>query len=314
MARRTRSNQSENTEAQEANVSTTVTEAEATEVQAPEATPEAAKPAEVEVDLTAFDEAVAAAVAEKDSATGEIALVFIDPVNKAYRELDGVKAKNKAKTSLNEKMKEAMNQMDIQTARAYLTLTEKLSAGGGTKTEKAPADPTEAFVQRYAGLRIALSLVSENVPEGVDDSWQDKAKAVFEAELDAAKSYLAYVTSDDENKGDEPEVSAVVKAAVKLSQGKAAKVGGRTSGGGGTFSGERRDIAKHIQSAFANVADGTFLTVAEIKNHTSEEYGDSSPSAGAISARLFPASGKSTVEGVEPGTNEKGHKGARKVA
>jgi hypothetical protein len=327
MARRTRSTDKNTPEVQEDTVSTTTTEAPeatTTEAESPEAVEaavqatdaevkDAPKATDAEVDLTAFNEAVEKALAEKDSATGEIAPAFIDPVNKAYRELDGLKAKNKAKASLNEAMKEAMNKMDIAQARAYLVLSENLTAGGGSKAEKAPADPTEAFVQRYAGLRLALELVGSSVPEGVDEGWADKAKALYDSSVEQAKAYSAWVSSDAEDKGEEPEATAVVKAAVKLSQGKAAKVGAARTGGS-TFSGERRDIAKHIQQAFESKEEGDFLSVAEIKNFHSDEYGDSSPSAGAISARLFPTSGKCTVEGVTPSTNDKGHKGAVKSA
>ena len=84
--------------------------------------------------------------------------------------------------------------------------------------------------------------------------------------------------------------------------------------GGSTYTGERRDIGQHIVEAFADVESGTFLTVAEIRKHDSSQYTSENPaSAGAISARLFPKSGKCTVEGIEPGTNEKGNRGARKL-
>jgi hypothetical protein len=74
----------------------------------------------------------------------------------------------------------------------------------------------------------------------------------------------------------------------------------------------RRDIGAHIVSAFEGLAEGTFLTVGEIRAHRSHEYGDEFPSAGAISARLFPSNGRCTVPGVEPGENERGVRGARR--
>ncbi|MEU4477743.1 DUF262 domain-containing protein [Micromonospora sp. NPDC023966] len=75
----------------------------------------------------------------------------------------------------------------------------------------------------------------------------------------------------------------------------------------------RRDIGAHIVSAFFGLAPGSFLTINEIRRHRSDEYGDEFPSAGAIHARLFPSSGRCTVPGVEPGTNERGLRGARKA-
>lgn len=297
-------------QAQEATVSTTTTEAAP---EAPETTETKAKAEETPIDLTAFQKAATEAVGQADTSTGEIAVALIEPVVKEYRALDGVKPKNAAKHWLTEQMKDQMNKGSIQGARSYLQLQESMTAGSGGGAAKAPADPTQAFVQRVATLNLAYNLVvGGEVPEGVAEDWSDKAQAlVGEATSDATK-YLAWVNDESEDKGDEPEVSPVVKNAVKLAVGKSAKAGGRASGGG-TFTGERRDIGKHIAEAFAEVESGTFLTVAEIRNHKSAEYGDNPPSAGAISARLFPANGKCTVEGITPGTNEKGNKGATKA-
>jgi hypothetical protein len=301
---------------QEGTVSTTTAEAPAsTETPAPaEGNTEAAKAPEAPIDLTQFQSVANAAVAEADTATGSIPEGELSKVVAEYRGLDGVKAKNKAKTWLNDQMKEAMNGDDIAKARAFLQLHESMTAGSSGKSggEKVPADPTEAFVQQYGTLRLALGLLTPG--EGVDEAWADKAKELVESSTAQAQEYLAWVRNDAEDKGDEPEVSAVVKNAVKLATGKAAKAGGR-SGGGSTFTGERRDIAKHIESAFEGKEVGTFMLIAEIRNHQSEEYGTDSPSAGAISARLFPASGKVNLpKGIEPATNDKGNKGARKVA
>jgi hypothetical protein len=290
------------------------------------ATPESAdstskdKKPEVEIDLSGFKAAVEAAVTDteaRDATTGELPETLIEPVNAEFRKLEGAKPKNKARQYLNDQLREAMNQRNLPLARSYMLLADKLTAsgGGGGKTERQPADPTEAFVQRVVGLELARTLASGNVPEGVSEDWREKANSLLAESTEAANGYLAWVTSDAEDKGDEPEVSAVVKAAVKLSLGKAAKVGGRQSsgGGGGAGDGVRRDIGKHILNAFADKESGTFLTVAQIRAVRSEEYGDNPPSAGAISARLFPDSGKPcTVEGITPGQNEKSHKGATK--
>lgn len=269
------------------------------------------------VDLTDFKAAVEAALAEKDDSTGDIPLALIEPVTAAYRAIDGVKGKNQAKKVVNDDMVEAMNSMDIVTARAYLQLSEHLTAGtkaGGG--ERVPSDPTEAFVQRVATLRMALSLAESVVPEGVAEDWSDRTDTFTEANTEAARSYLEYLTSDDKD-AEEPEgLSSVARNAAKLALGKQAKAGGRSGGAGTPFTGERKDIGQHIQQAFADQPVGTFLTVAEIRKFRSEEYGDNPPSAGAISARLFPGGDglKSTMRkvGIESGQNEKGNKGATK--
>lgn len=290
---------------QEAAVSTTETEA-------PEAP--TAEATEAPIDLTAFEAAATAAVAEADTSTGTVPDAEVAKVVTEYRNLDGIKPKNKAKAHLNESMKDAMNADDLVKARAYLQLHESMTAGsgGGSTKEKAPADPTEAFVQRSATLALATYLLTPG--EGVGEDWETKRDELVSSSQSQAEQYLAYVQDESEDKGDEPEVSPVVRNAVKLAVGKSAKVGGRS--GGGSFDGPRRDIGNHILSAFADQPIGTFLTVAEIRKHQSEEYGTDSPSAGAISARLFPASGKCSLveKGIQPDTNEKGNKGARKTA
>lgn len=283
------------------------------------AAPAAEAPKENDVDLTAFEAAVNAAISDtesRDVATGDLPATLIEPVNAEYRKLDGLKARNKAKARLGALMKEAMNETQFPVARSYMLLTENLSAGstGGTKSERTPADPTEAFVQRMVGLQLAVGLAKSNVPEGVSEDWTTKANELYGASEAKAIEYLQWANSDAEDRGEEPEVSAVVRSAVKLAQGKSAKVGGSVRSGGGSGDGVRRDIGKHIESAFAGVEPGTFLTVAEIKKHVSEEYGDNPPSAGAISARLFPASGKEcSVPGIKAGQNDQSRKGATKL-
>lgn len=271
----------------------------------------APKKADKPIDLGAFQEAAQAAVAEADSTTGEIAVAFVEPVVTQYRALDGLKAKNAAKNWLLEQMKSQMNAGSIQGARSYLQLNESMVAGGGSHAPKTPADPTEAYVQAEATLRLAGEL--HEPTEGVAEDHEERVVSAVESAREQATAYLAWLKSDAEDKGDEPETNAVAKNAVKLALGKSAKAGGR-AGTGTPFTGERRDVGKHILNAFEGVESGTFLTVAQIRATKSEEYGDALPSAGAISARLFPQGDgtKCTVEGITPGQNEKGNKGATK--
>jgi hypothetical protein len=272
------------------------------------------KPKAAEPDLTAFQKAVADAFSEADTTTGEVPVASLEGVTAAYRALEGIKAKNQAKAFVNEQMKNEMGKANLAGARAYLKIGDDalVAAAGGKGSEKAPADPTENFVQRVATLQLGYGLTTSNVPEGVADDWSDRVNKLVGEVNEAANSYLAWANSDPETRGDEPEVTAVVRNAVKLAQGKAAKAG--TSRGGGTFSGERHDIGEHIVNAFADKEVGDFLTIAEIRNTRSDEYGDNPPSAGAISARLFPKSGKSSMEkvGIKPDQKD-GKKGAVKV-
>lgn len=313
MARRSPRNTAEapaeaSTETQEAPVSTTEETAPAAE----------ATPAETPIDLTDFTAAVEAAVEEADTTTGTVPEASIAKVSAEYRKLEGLKAKNAAKKLVADGMKDAMNGDSLPRARSYMNLQEKAlvaASGGGGGSTRQPADPTEAFVQRVATLNLASTIAQSNVPDGIAENWGERVGTLVTESTEAATSYLQWLTGDEDSRGEEPEVSQVVKNAAKLAQGKAAKAGGRAGGAGTPFTGERRDIAKHIVEAFENEPEGKFLRVSEIRKFRSNEYGDNLPSAGAISIRLFPNKGESSMTklGIKPDTQD-GKKGAVKVA
>lgn len=333
MARRGTRNDSTTTEnpttttEEEATVSTTETEnteaTEAIETEAPETPAAEAKPEEKPIDLSGFQSVVAEAVASADESTGEVPEAPQSTVTQAYRQLDGAKAKNAAKAWVNEQMKNHMNEGNLPVAVAYMQLGDKAlvaGASGKAAKERVPADPTEAFVQKVATLSLAYGLATQNVPEGVSEDWNDKVQALVNESFDGAQSLLAWVQNDAEDKGDEPEATALVRNSVKLSLGKSAKAGKAASGGGASYSGDRRDTLKHIVNAFEGKESGTFLKIAEIVNTPSDEYGTDKPSPGAISARLFPKDkdgnpkeSKAVALGIQPDTDEKGDKGARKL-
>lgn len=263
-------------------------------------------------DLTAFKAAVDEAIENRDESTGDIAEAYLARIKEAFNspEVKGVKAKNEAREIVDEGMKSAMGDSDIVLARAYLAIQkEALVATGGASAskERVPADPTEAFIQLVSGLRLAITLASENVPEGVAEDWADRAKANVAEATEAAQAIFAYDTSE-EPEGDRPEAEGWVQAAVKLALGKSARVGGTRRAAGGTYSGPRRNVQAHIEQAFADKEPGTFLRVSEIVNFKSEEYGDQHPSPGAVSQRL--KSENFTSETVSPTTDESGKLGA----
>lgn len=274
--------------------------------------------------ISGFVAAAETASEARDESTGTVPEAQIAEVNKAYAALDGIKLKNAAKRYLNEALKGAMNVRDVVKARSFMDLNENLKATGSKKAgkarePKAPVDPTEAFVERVTVLNLAAQLVGEVVPEGVAEDWADKAETLIgETNLDQIAAYRTWLLSDAEDKGDAPEVSATIQAAVKLSLGRSAKPGKAPkraggNGGGSTYDGPRRDIGKHILEAFADKPSGHFMLISDIRKFKSSEYGDDHPSAGAISSRLFPNSGgPCTVEGVTQATNEKGDKGGVK--
>lgn len=266
-----------------------------------------------DAEVTAFETAAKAAVADKDPGTGTLTEGQLEPVKVAYRAISGgIKYKNQAKKFVADSMvgSLAAGVEHILDAVAWNSIKDAIAVAPKGEDRKPGVTPTKAYADKVQSLRIALDLVEGDQPEGVEDDWSDEISDEDNATV--AEAYLAWVNGDAETRGDEPEVSAVVKAAVKLATGKGPKKAGRPAGA--PFGGVRRDVAAHITNAFANLNSGDFLTISEIRNIESPEYGpDDAPSAGAISARLFPKNDKPVnIEGVTPGTNDKGVNGAFK--
>lgn len=262
------------------------------------------------VDLTAFDSAVEAAVAEADKSTGEVPEASIAKANEAYRALDGIKAKNAARAALDKRMMDAIFESDAPLARSFAQIKENLSAGSSSAS-KAPKDPTESFVGKLAGLQAAYTLLFNDVPEGVKDGWESQVEEKASTLAEAASKYQSDLSNaTDEAPFDDSDVPSEVKRVVKLATGK-------SSGGTGYTGGPRRNVGKHIEQVFADLPVGSVLTVTEINKARSEEYGpNSAPTTGAISQRLFPPKGgkPNLPEGIEPVNEEGQSRGARKVA
>lgn len=276
-------------------------------------------PAKLEVDLEPFKAAVATAVATRDTSTGTLPKDQIENVKTIYREsLEGAKAKGAAKKHLADGLRDAINVMDVVLGKAYMELADEMAkAGTAAKAaaEKAPTDPTDAYVQRIALLNLAYNLAYADRPEGVDEAAaRGKAEALVGEHNDKAEAYYTWLQKPADERGDEPDVDTFVKKAVKAALGKVISAGTSGRGGGGSVGGPRRDVAKHIQEAFADQPENTFMLIAEIAKFRSSEYPEGDVSPGAVSARLFPSSGKMTVEGVRPGENESGKRGAFKLA
>jgi hypothetical protein len=293
------------------NTATAEAPAEVTEAPA-EVTEAPAEVTEAPIDLTGFQTSVNEAVTTRDAATGVVAEEELAKVTAAYRELEGAKPKNAAKSWVEDQMMEAVGSLDGQLARAYSLAKEALVAGGGSKpAERKPSDPIAAYVAQHAALALAAQVVNASapeVPEGRDINTE--VTELVSANTEALTKFLEWDKSEAEDKGDAPEISPVVRAALKAASGK----GG--SAKRSTFTGEKGDVGKHIVEAFADHEVGTVLKVSEIANFKSSQYPSGNVSQGAVSARLFPSTGKpTTVVGVEAvERDETGPRRARKTA
>jgi len=302
------------------------------EIASTEGTESDEKPAEVVVDISSFVTVLDGALEKMDESTGVLDEKSVSDVLASYRDLDGAKNKARARKHVEEAMKSAVEKSDINSARALMGLSAQLTspakaskADGTGRTTKTPVNPTEAFVDTAVRLKLAMQihsdrLADEEFAKSIDANWKELVSAKAAELANQLDTWATFLDSEDTDL-DEPEgVDTVVKQAFKTVEGRsigAVRSGGRQTQAAGD--GIRRDIAKHLASAFAEVEEGGFLTIAQIRAHKSDEYGENSPSAGAITARLFPTDtdGKikpTTVTGLVGATDDAGHKGARKVA
>jgi len=273
---------------------------------------------QVQVSLEPFEQAAQAAVAQRDTNTGELPEGALEPVLAQYRELGSTKDRNRAKNYLKDQMKVAMEALDLSLARSFYTLSESMTTSAPSKGgDKKPADPLGAWKSNLLTSLIAYGeLAGAGKPEegNVEEVQAQASSTEVIEEINAYRAWLDTEVPEDGEKPEAPKVRPEVLGAFRLVRG--TRRVRAASGGAGTSTphdGPRRDLGKHIAQAFENVESGTFLSVADIRKFQSDEYGDEQPSAGAISARLFPAKGECTIEGIRPGTGgEKGTKGAYK--
>lgn len=261
------------------------------------------------VDISSFEEVVKGIVADADVSTGELSVEALAKATEAYRDLDGLKNKNAARDHIEESMRAAIMDDNGPRAKSFVLIRKSLSAGAAKKSSATPKDPTEAFVLRVAQLVAAQTIASENVPEGVAENWVEQVNTKTAELTEQARTLNGLADGAEVPEG----IGAEARKVVKLAAGKVA--GG---GGGSSYSGPRRDVGKHIAAAFDGKDSGDFLTVNEIAKSKSDEYGDDEPSSGAISARLFPKSGKANLpEGIVPVPAEESpdgkSRGARKA-
>jgi hypothetical protein len=326
MARRNASKDTVETEATAPESTDTESQVEGTEqegAQTEGAETEGTDKAKAEIDLTAFKEAVEAAVENSDPDMGSLPVVSVDSVSTEYRKLEGQKAKNAAKNWVEDGIRDAVagENPSMRRARAFVEVRDALAVAVASKssTPKEPVDPTIGYANRLASLQLALSIVGNDVPDGVDvEKANTQAGELVGSLTDDVEKYRTWLNAEGEDKGDKPEVSPVVVAAFKLATGKAtgAVRSGGKSGGGSTYAGPKREVAKHITEYFADKEVGHFAKISEIAKFKSAEYGDDHPSQGAVTAHVFTKEGEPKTregfEGVAPAGDQP--KGIRKIA
>lgn len=317
------------TEAENQEASTTeASDGSAEDTNSPAETTEETEKVDPAVLQAAFETAVDEALLHegRDEDTGTMPEAAFAEVRVAYAALN-TRGKTAARDHLQERITAAMIgdgvSQDFAAARSLLEIMNALKQAAPRQTiARQPVDPTEAHIARVAALMLSPNLVP--VPADVASDWQTKLSAKVSELGSQVIAYRDWQAANADKATEEqtpaPEVDDIVLAAAQAARGRSASVRKSgssaprapraTSAGSG---GPRRNIAAHIESAFAGLTSGQFLSIGEIVNHKSDEYGDEKPSQGAVAARLFPGGdpAKCNVAGIRAEQRDK--KGAVKL-
>lgn len=197
----------------------------------------------------------------------------------AYRSGDA-KVKGKIRSDLEKAFKAAVaSAKTIEDMVRAQAIQTHLESLKSTKSDKVTATPEEIVAARIANLRLAADLLESGTvrPDGIE------SVSVTDLAHEVAGRF----------------VSGDLATATKIASAKITK------------SGPQHNVAEVIEHAFEGKSSGTFLTVAQIA--AASDY----PHQGAVAARLFPAKGDCTVDGVVPGRRDESDptspKGARKA-
>lgn len=264
---------------------------------------------------------------DRDAATGTLSDALVEQVRLAFGKLPGgntkASARPRVRAYVDGKLAEAMNEGDMPAARSFYALQqEALVARGGDRSLTKVTDPTEMLVHQLTALWLAPYLAV--VPEGVAEDWSEQVDALGRELVEPTQQYRVWLDANEDERGEEPEVHEVIRAAGRIARGKAARITRAKSGSGGgeasgavraAYTGTKRNVARHILQAFEGRPVGTVMSVGEIAKFKSDEYGDDKVSQGAVSARIW-AEGGCTVDGIEAvmTADNPPKKAARKVA
>jgi hypothetical protein len=153
-----------------------------------------------------------------------------------------------------------------------------------------PTDHTAAYQTRVDALATALdALVAIANHNGCD--------VVPSVNTDASANIVAHNTSDVALSDDYKSIAAMVRVP-------------RTGGTNRTYTGPRRSVPAHIESAMADVPVGGFMKIRDIARSTTDTYGDDHPSDGAVGAALFTRDGVPRTIGNIIGVIRDGNRGA----
>lgn len=269
---------------------------------------------------------------------GELTTADSKELRDTYAELPAIPGKSFARNHADEQTRNALSDTsDAEAAFRVAQMWSKISKDQRKDAPKArtarPVTPqasaTEVAVDKLTTMKLAVLWFEANPNAGqdesdeVDEGFVESSEDKVEDLTDMMEAYVEWLDREVPEGEEKPEfadeygdeVDPVVRDAAKIARQKARRARRGGGGGGSTYSGPRRDIGKHIEEAFSQVEVGTFLTVSEIVNLNSSEYGGDKPSSGAVANRLFPPSQSAcTVGGIEPGRNEDGRQGATKTA
>lgn len=235
---------------------------------------EPVKAEKAEVDLSPLTNALDSILANLPS---DLSTVDFTPVTEVYASFDAT-GKRATGRYLSARAESLVMEGNFDAGRACLLANNAIKEAkpGKSTAVKAPVDPTEEFVSRLTAFQVAFALTDSNKPEGIANDYLERVKSEFQTAYDQAVALTKFNAENSE--GEPPVVSHAAALAVKVTSG------GR-SGGPRKPYGPRHDAGKHVAEVMATVEPGTFLTVSQIANGESEEYGGPA-TVSAIQQRL----------------------------
>lgn len=189
-----------------------------------------------------------------------------DETVSVYRSLE-MGDKTRARKSVENAMKSAMADNDMENAQRYFRVGQLLTIE--PKSTKSEIDANELLALRVVELQTAASLIlsGEIVPDGIDAATIDYDQF----------SELVY--------GDKLDAETIATRAAKTAASKLAR------------NAARHDVGAHIAHVVRSADDSvTEFLVSELHNGASPEYGDARPSSGAVFAHLVARRNAGTLD------------------
>lgn len=224
----------------------------------------------VEFDAKHFDDLVTNAIGEPDEIANEEANEDVAAAILYYRSLDAG-SRTTARRYLENDAKQKVLEGKFAEGRSILLLADRIKkpvtrkrVRSSTPTRK-PRNRTGEVATHIAAIQLgySLAMLDAHNDQTLDPDWQDRIAEHATAEAqERAAQYALWLKGGQ--KGEEPEISEVEKAAARISLGRAPKGAGRKPATAGTRAPEPEPEPEHVDPVAAVVDDALAAFAPEL--------------------------------------------------